>query len=156
MNIDTSLRNPMGWSREEVIELIDEWISDLNSIEGIPVIIVEGKRDIISLNELGVTTESMSLNKGLSMIGFVESMISGKGPFEDRPRYDRMVILTDWDRKGYRLSRSLEETCQSLQVLYDLDLRRRISVLTGKWIKDVESLPSLIRSLKREQRPSFV
>jgi len=138
----------MGWTRDEVVEGIEGWICDLEEVEGSPIIIVEGKRDIRSLKDLGITVPCMHLNKGLSMVSFVESMVSLSGPFAGHSTYDKVIILTDWDRKGYYLSSLLTEACASLQVTYDTDFRRRISILTSKWIKDVESLSSLLENLK--------
>jgi 5S rRNA maturation endonuclease (ribonuclease M5) len=134
-------------SREEVAELILEWIDDLNSLEGNPLIVVEGKRDVTALGSLGVQPRSTSLNLGLSMQDLVGSILEGKGPFQASTRHDLVVVITDWDDRGYRLARSIKEACAQRGLACDLDFRRRISALTGRWVKDVESLPSLLKGL---------
>jgi len=54
------------------------------------------------------------------------------------------VILTDWDRTGGRIASKLKEGCKNLGLQYDIDKRRELARLTGKWIRDVESVDALI------------
>jgi len=132
----------------EIAGSVDEWVIELNELEGRCIILVEGKKDVAALVSMGVKRDVMPVNQGLSMIEFVESLVTAKGPFEGRPRYEMVVIMTDWDMRGGKLARSLGDACTMADVRSDLDFRRRIAVLTGKWIKSVESLPSLIENLR--------
>lgn len=134
-------------SREEVADLLREWTEDLNDAGDSALIVVEGKRDLSSLRELGVRTPATSLNLGLSMQDLVGAIHEAKGPFSDRPPHDLVIILTDWDRRGYRLAVSLREACAHFGLRSDLDLRRRVALIAGRWVKDVESLPALLRNL---------
>jgi 5S rRNA maturation endonuclease (ribonuclease M5) len=133
-------------SREEVAEMLGEWIEDLNSLEGSPLIIVEGKRDLSSLAELGIDAEATSLNLGFSIADLVGSIHEGRGPFEGKG-HDIVIILTDWDKRGGRLAQSLKDACTDSGLRHDLEFRRRIALIAGRWVKDVESLPSLLRNL---------
>lgn len=137
-------------SRDEVAELFSEWIDDLTSVGGYPLIVVEGKRDLHALSELGIERQATSLNLGLSMEDLISSIVEGKRPFSSSPRHDLVVILTDWDRRGYRLAHSLKDACSRSGLPYDLDFRRRIALIAGRWVKDVESLPSLLRNLRMD------
>jgi 5S rRNA maturation endonuclease (ribonuclease M5) len=143
-------------SREEVADLLSEWAEDLDDAHASALIVVEGKRDLSSLRELGVRTPATSLNLGLSMQDLVGAICESKGPFSGMPRPDPVIILTDWDRRGYRLSVSLRDACAHLGMRYDLDFRRRIALIAGRWVKDVESLPALLRNLSGGLSPDVV
>jgi 5S rRNA maturation endonuclease (ribonuclease M5) len=67
-----------------------------------------------------------------------------------------VIILTDWDKRGGRLARSLKDACANSGLRYDLDFRRRIALIAGRWVKDVESLPALLRNLSGGLSPDVV
>lgn len=66
----------------------------------------------------------------------------------------RVVILTDFDRKGNQLAKRLSEDIQSLGSHPDLRLRRTIMGITRRFIKDIESLPRHMEQLELEENPS--
>lgn len=65
----------------------------------------------------------------------------------------RVIILTDFDRKGSELAKRLYTDIQSLGANPDLRIRRRLMGMTRKYIKDIQSLPSYIERLKLEVCP---
>jgi 5S rRNA maturation endonuclease (ribonuclease M5) len=131
-------------SREEMMEELASWVDELNEhIEDI-LIIVEGKKDIAALANIGVTSRMVHLNKGMSILTFLEKLSSNSRPFEDIGHFGTLVIMTDWDRTGGRLASKLKEGCKNLGLNCDLERRRELARLTGKWIRDVESVDSLI------------
>lgn len=132
-------------SFEEVLEGISEWVERLNEDCRDDVIVVEGEMDIQALVNVGVKLRIVHLNKGLSVLSFLENLKRGRRPFENTGPFNRIVIMTDWDRTGGRLASRLEESCRDLDITCDMGHRREISRLTRKWIRDVESLDSLYR-----------
>ena len=131
-------------SKEEMIEELSIWIEKLNEKREEVVIVVEGKKDLASLRNIGVNCRIIHLNKGLSVLTFLETLKEGTRPFDDIGSYQTVVILTDWDRTGGQLAHKLEDACKNLAMECDMEIRRELARLTGKWIGDVESLDSLI------------
>jgi len=132
-------------TKEEVLEGIIEWVDDVNDEDGDAVILVEGIKDREALIAIGIKVRMIDLNKGMSMITFLEQLKNGHRPFEDIGPFSRVIVLTDWDRTGGRLASKLKEACRNLELDCDLERRRDLARLTRKWIKDVESIASLFR-----------
>ena len=131
-------------SKEEMIEELQKWVQDLNDRDEDIIIVVEGKKDIESLKNIGVECRMVHMNKGLSVLTYLESIKSNARPFEDLGDFDTMIILTDWDRTGGRLAHKLKDACQNLAVTFDMNPRMQLAKLTGKWVRDVESLDALM------------
>ena len=113
--------------RESIIRVID----GLKSPENGTVILVEGVRDRDSLIMLGVESDIYVLNNGKSTVETSEILAE---------RYEKVVIMTDWDRTGGRLARAFSEQLGALGMEYSLEERKKLSFLCKKDIKDVESL----------------
>ena len=60
------------------------------------------------------------------------------------------MILTDWDRRGGSLARGLRENLTSLGVGYDDTVRLDLALYTRIYSKDIESLDSVLFSLRRK------
>jgi 5S rRNA maturation endonuclease (ribonuclease M5) len=73
----------------------------------------------------------------------------GTGPFKKRGKTRLVIIMTDWDRKGGHLASNLVDYCRSIDLAYDLEFRKRIAVLLGRWVKDVEAVAAVFEGLKR-------
>ena len=113
--------------RGSIIRVID----GLKSPENGTVILVEGVRDRDSLIMLGVESDIYVLNNGKSTVETSEILAE---------RYEKVVIMTDWDRTGGRLARAFSEQLGALSMEYSLEERKKLSFLCKKDIKDVESL----------------
>ena len=131
-------------SREEMMEEMTVWVEKLNELEDQIVIVVEGKKDKTALENIGIRARIVHLNKGMSILTFLENLSSNSRPFEDIGQFETLVIMTYWDRTGGRLASKLKEACKNLGIACDLEKRRELARLTGKWIRDVESVDSLI------------
>ncbi|MBN1391134.1 MAG: toprim domain-containing protein [Candidatus Thermoplasmatota archaeon] len=130
-------------SKEEILEGISDWVERLNEDCGDSIIIVEGVKDKEALMKIGVTLRIVHLNTGMSLLSLLEALKMFKRPFQNIGPFDRVIILTDWDRTGGRLAFKLKGSCRSLDLDCDLDRRQELSRLTRKWVSDVESLDSL-------------
>lgn len=106
-------------------------------------IIVEGKKDERSLRALGFDGEIVQLNKGLSLLNFCDEL---------KKRYEKVIILCDWDRTGGKITRKLATYFDSLDMDYDVELRKKLIFLGKKRIKDVEGILSYISDLLRQLR----
>ena len=113
----------------ESLEEMEKWLDDIR-LEASPII-VEGARDKESLRFLEVYGEILLLNRGESIIVFCENIAKS---------YNRVIILTDWDRTGGRLARTLFDGLQANGVEADLEYRSRLVRICKKEAKDVEGV----------------
>ena len=124
--------------RLEEIENILKELIDLNS--QIPIL-VEGRKDKKTLKELGVMGEIIKLNTGNSLFNMCEKLSA---------EHDKVIILTDWDRRGGQLCRLLREGFTANNVKCNDEIRTKLVRLCKKEIKDVEGLSTYINRLRRE------
>jgi 5S rRNA maturation endonuclease (ribonuclease M5) len=111
--------------------------------EGIPFL-VEGIKDEKALNKLGINGKIIKVSgSGLKLFEIAE--IAAKS--------SRVVILTDFDRKGNELAQRLTEDIQRLGSHPDIHYRNRIKGMTSRYIKDIESLPRHLDNLEIEEGP---
>jgi 5S rRNA maturation endonuclease (ribonuclease M5) len=112
--------------------------------QGIPVLI-EGQKDEKALKDLGVNGNFIKVSgSGLKLFEIAE-IAAQSAP--------RVIILTDFDRKGNELAKRLSEDIQSLGSHPDLLLRRIIMGITRRYIKDIQSLPRHMEQLELEETP---
>ena len=101
-------------------------------------IIVEGEKDIVALNKIGINGTIISINKGMSLITFCDWIAN---------HYQEIIILTDWDRKGGYLCRILVNNLEG-RVKYDIKFRELLARYIT--IRTVEGLPSWIETMKNK------
>jgi len=123
--------------RLESFNRIWESMIELNS-----PIIVEGKRDVIALRNLGYKGELIELNDGKSILFTVEILAKKLG------RQAIFVILMDWDRTGEKLAKKLQKYGESCDLVPNLQIRKNLSLLCSKDIACIEELPAFINMLK--------
>lgn len=116
---------------EERLEELNKLIQDLIRLNVEMPVIVEGRKDERSLRAVGLTGTVLRLNKGISIFRTCENISK---------EHDKVILLTDWDRRGGQLSRMLREGLEANGVRYDENIRAKLAMLTKKDIKDVESL----------------
>jgi len=63
--------------------------------------------------------------------------------------YKKVIILTDWDKKGGDLCRRLKKYLNANSVKYDDRIRAELTEVCKKEIKDVESLFTYVENLRR-------
>ncbi len=121
------------------LEVLEELIDDLStrSLEG-SIIVVEGKRDVVSLRNLGIEgpIETSTHSPVLELSG----KLAEKGK--------EIIVLTDWDRRGDLLGSKVSADLRYLGQNVDTDFRIRLSSLVKKEIKDVESLYSYMEKMR--------
>lgn len=121
------------------LERIEELLSEISeySSRG-AIIIVEGKRDILSLKKLGIegnfeiaTRQSLfNLSERIAQLG------------------NEVVILTDWDRRGDLLAIKLSGYFESFGLKPELEIRNKLRLISQKEIKDIESLYTYVSRLR--------
>jgi dTMP kinase len=123
---------------EERLDEIKKILEEIKEISADHIILVEGLKDRKALRSLGISGKMFTIQSEGGPMKAVEyvSVHGGKA-----------VVLTDWDRKGGKIARELEYQLSSLGLEYNAGIRARLSVLCKKYIKDVESLDTLVERL---------
>ena len=112
--------------------------------EGVPILI-EGKRDEEALRELGINGNFIKVSgSGLKLYEIAEKAVESSS---------KVVILTDFDKKGNELAKRLSKDIQSLGSHPNLKIRKKIMGMTRRYIKDIQSLPKHINQLELELYP---
>lgn len=114
-----------------------ETLSELYHINRDIPIIVEGKRDVRALRELGFHGEIRTLNTGKGLYEFCEEILG---------QFTAVVLLLDWDAKGEALFKQLSSNLSGLWETY-AHIRESLKLQCQKEIKDIESIPSLLYNL---------
>lgn len=121
------------------LERIEELLLELSEYsERGAVVIVEGKRDILSLKKLGIRGR-FELATRHSLFNFSER-IANMGC--------EVIILTDWDRRGDLLATKLSEFFGNFGIKPELQIRNKLRLITQKEIKDIESLYTYVSKLR--------
>jgi 5S rRNA maturation endonuclease (ribonuclease M5) len=115
--------------------------------QGMPILI-EGKKDEEALKNLGIYGNFIQVSgSGLKLFEIAETAVKSSS---------KVIILTDFDKKGIELSKRLAQDIQSLGCYPNLEFRRKIMGITRKFIKDIESLPRHMNQLELEECPNGV
>jgi 5S rRNA maturation endonuclease (ribonuclease M5) len=104
-------------------------------------ILVEGDKDIKALRSLGIQGEVLSINSGKSLPNFCDIVARC---------YRKIIILTDWDKKGGYLCRMLKK---NLRGRIDFDIKYRELFAKHAMIRKVEGLPSWLKTMEEKLYP---
>lgn len=112
--------------------------------QGVPILI-EGKKDEKALRELGIEGDFIKVSGSPLNLFEIAEIAAESSP--------KVIILTDFDKKGNQLAKRLSQDIQSLGSHPDTQIRRKIMGMTRKYIKDIQSLPKHINKLELEVYP---
>jgi len=108
------------------------------------VIVVEGSRDKEALRRLGVPGTILCLqNSRMNPVRFSEQLNDTQD----------VVVLTDFDRQGVFLAKSLVRILNSQHVRTNLIFWRDLRRLTKSHIRSIEELPKLHQHLESDVHP---
>ncbi len=136
-----------GWTDRDILEGVKALIEELNDLEGDVLVLVEGKKDLLALEAVGVKVPGIALNKGMELFDLLESLSPTDAHGKAEKGKKLIVIMTDWDRKGGQLASRIGKACAHLGIPHDTEFRRKLVHLTGRYIRTVESLGSLMDRL---------
>ena len=102
------------------------------------MLLVEGKKDREALDALGIGGDIFQVQSDGGPVAAADYV---------RSRGGKAVILTDWDRRGNTLADDLKQLLEGNSSSVDTQIRRELSGLCRMYIKDVESLDSLVALL---------
>jgi len=107
-------------------------------------IIVEGRKDRLSLRRLGVEGEILCLKS--SAMGFFDFL-------EEIKLWREVIILTDFDREGRELSSQLVRELSRVRVKTDDSFWRELRSLGRSEIRSVEELADYVERLRKTVKP---
>lgn len=120
------------------LQNLEEGIENLNKLNNTVPIVVEGEKDIIALNALGIHGTIIPLNTGLSISNLCDTIAK---------QWDEIIVLTDWDRQGGRLCKRLIDNLKG-RTRCNTDFRKIFA--KNATVKDIEGLPSYMATLKQK------
>jgi len=120
---------------EQSYQRLTDILEELNSLpEGISIL-VEGRKDELSLRKLGIKAPIIHIHSSMSLSELLSP-------------WDEVIILTDYDREGRQLSRRYESAARSLSVKPNTSYRRRIKQATMGEVSHIEGLHTYLIHLK--------
>jgi 5S rRNA maturation endonuclease (ribonuclease M5) len=119
----------------QILEDIEKILDDLRLENKTIPIIVEGDKDREALQSLNITGEIIRFNQGMSITDFCDSISK---------KYRKIILLTDWDKKGGFLCSIMKKNLES-RVLCNVYFRECLA--KKSMVRTVESLPSWIENL---------
>ncbi len=125
---------------QDRLDHIEAALDDLKERAPEIPIIVEGKRDVRALGELGVAGTILMTNTGERLIDFCDRLAAD---------CTDAVLLTDWDRTGGTIARTLRDNCRG-RVKLDRRVRKALAIYSE--VSAVEELPGYLASVRRRLR----
>jgi 5S rRNA maturation endonuclease (ribonuclease M5) len=120
----------------EFIQTLDEKYENL-------LVIVEGKRDVTVLRNLGLEAPIIQTQTRLSRFKLVEKIVAETG------KDGQVLILTDYDKKGKEIYRFIEKELE-LGGVKNLKRERR---MIRKYMEDWTTIEQLVSLFKRSDSP---
>jgi len=122
---------------EESLEMIEKALTDLIERNKDTPVLVEGERDAEALKKLGLEGEIIVVQCGKKISALCDFIAEN---------YREVIILTDWDRKGWQLYRRIEKNLKGrTRCIHDY----RLIFARYSAVKDVQSLPNFINHLRK-------
>ena len=122
----------------EILEEIEELLDELRQENTTIPIIVEGDKDVAALRRLELTGEVIRFNKGQSVSDFCDDIAQ---------KYQKIIVLTDWDWRGGRLGSSIKK---QLENRVNCDMRYRQMFAKRCVCRTVEGIPSWLQTLQKK------
>lgn len=122
----------------ERLEEIHGLLFELDDLCADHVLLIEGKKDRQALNALGVSGDMFQIQSEGGPVKAAEYVEAHGG---------KCVILTDWDDRGDMLADRLSDLLDD-HAIVDTHIRRGLRRLCSSYIKDIESLDSLVERLR--------
>lgn len=121
---------------EKALEQVEGLLDELRecAADGVPIL-VEGVDDERALRKLDVKGRILRVSSGSkTLLNFLEGLVG----------FERIIVLTDFDRAGDKLAKFCAKHLQRLGVRPVVEFREKLKALLLKDVKDVEGLASFV------------
>jgi 5S rRNA maturation endonuclease (ribonuclease M5) len=136
----TGLSTRLKEKEEKIQQIISILIEE--SSKG-KLVVVEGKKDEIALQELGVCGKFLTVKTGGKSFLLTLEEIEKTGASE-------VVLLLDFDRRGKEGTLRLKQNLERTKIKIDTRFWRELEALVGREIRCIESLPSYLNTLQEK------
>lgn len=116
--------------------ILHDLLKDANT--GTPII-VEGRKDEVALRALGIQGPIHCIQANSLPLFEVAEQLA---------HYKRVILLTDFDDQGKKLSKKLRNYLETMHCKVDLEHRSKMKQVFRRLTKDVESLSSVVSRLQ--------
>jgi 5S rRNA maturation endonuclease (ribonuclease M5) len=120
----------------ETIQTLDEKYPNL-------LVVVEGKRDVLVLRNLGLEAPIIRTQTKLPRTSLVEKIVTDAG------KNGQVLILTDFDKKGKEIYRFIEKELE----LCGVKILKRERRMIRKYMEDWTTIEQLVSLFKRSDSP---
>ena len=127
--------------KEERIQQIIAMLTE-ESAKG-KLIVVEGRKDEIALQELGVTGKLLTVKTGGKSFLQATEEIEKIDPTE-------VVLLLDFDRRGKEGTLRLKQNLERAKIKVNMRFWQDLQALVGRAVACIESLPSYLKTLQEK------
>jgi len=131
--------HPVSRRKESQLEEVEEIFRKLGKKARDTVVIVEGKKDRSSLRKLGVEGKIVCMKNSRRVLV----------DFLDQLKCREVILLVDFDAYGSALVRTITQYLEAKRVKVNTVFWKSIRRLVGRYVKDVEGLPSYVEKLKK-------
>ena len=134
----------MSTHRKEKVEKIEQILTKLieKSLEGTPII-VEGKKDVTALQELGVKGQILMVKTGGK--SFLDASVE-----IEKLSSNEVILFLDFDRRGREATRRLQESLERGKIQVNLKFWHDLRALSGREIQCIEGVPSYLTTLQEK------
>jgi 5S rRNA maturation endonuclease (ribonuclease M5) len=124
------------------VEKIEQILTQLTeeSAKGKPIV-VEGKKDAQTLQDLGVSGAIVTVKTGGKSFLEATAQIEALGAFE-------VILFLDFDRRGREGTKRLQKSLERGKIKVNVKFWREMRGLVGREIQCIESLTSYLCTLK--------
>jgi 5S rRNA maturation endonuclease (ribonuclease M5) len=120
---------------KECLEKVEKAIQQLKDLNVKVPIIVEGEKDVEALRLLGMTGTVIPLHTGKELANFCDDVAA---------KYKEIILLTDWDRKGWNLTKAIERNLSGrTKCITDI----RLIFAKNMGVKNTEGIPSYLKKM---------
>ena len=124
---------------EKVLQLLEQLV--VEAAKG-TLIVVEGQNDIEALKELTVEGNMISVKTaGRSFLDILTEI--------EEQNISEAILLLDFDRRGKEWTKRLKQRLEEKRIKVNINFWNKLQALVGHNIKDVEGLPTFLRTLKK-------
>jgi len=120
------------------LEEIEKAIEEIRDKNRNTPIIVEGEKDVRALNSLDINGDIITVHCGMEIANLCDYIAS---------HYKEIIILTDWDRKGWQLCKKIEK---NLKGRTKCITEYRLIFAKNAMVKDIESIPTFLKNLRNK------
>jgi 5S rRNA maturation endonuclease (ribonuclease M5) len=131
--------HPVSRRKESQLEEVEEIFQKLGKKARDTVVIVEGKNDRSSLRKLGVEGKIVCMKNSRRVLV----------DFLDQLKCQEVILLVDFDAYGSALTKTITQYLEAKRVKVNTVFWKRMRRLVGRYVKDVEGLPSYLEKLKK-------